>query len=217
MEAMDEDYYEALNDTTSGYSKVKCVTLLKHLQKNYGGLREKDIRAYQDKIKEPWDESKPLESVFNRITRCMTTLAYTTPVCDRAAVLHVVAKMKQTGHFADAIKEWNRKPLNDRSFAESRIFFIAAEEERQETETTGEAGYHAANSAATDTATNRPDEDSPALTNYCHTHGLTRSKFHTSCNCKYPAEGHKKEANILLKATKRKPPSPRKWEAAPTW
>ena len=171
MEAMDKDYCEELNNPTSGYSKVKCVDLLTHLKDNCGGLRDKDITAYMEKIKELWDESKPLEPVFNRIQRCMTALANTTPVCDRLAVLIVVKIMQQTGHFDDAIKEWNRKPLNDRTFHE--IFFIAAEEERQETETTGEAGYHTANSAATDTATKPPDEDSTALTSYCHTHGLT--------------------------------------------
>ena len=86
-EAIKEDYYEELNHTVTGYSEVKCVDLLKHLKDNYGALRDKDITAYNEKIKEPWDESQSLESVFNRIKRCQTALANTTPVCDRAAVL----------------------------------------------------------------------------------------------------------------------------------
>ena len=139
----------------------------------------------------------------------MTALANTTPVYDqRLAVLIVVKIMQQTGHFADAIKEWNRKPLNLKGPSpSSRIFFIAAEEERLETETTGEAGYHAANSAATNTG------NQPARRRLHSAHQLLpHPRPNPIQNSTLAAT-----ANILLKATKRKPPSRTKWEAAPRW
>jgi hypothetical protein len=37
-----------------------------------------------------------------------------------------------------------------------------------------------------------------ALT-YCHTHGISRNLNHGSCNCKYPAKGHKKAATLSNK------------------
>jgi hypothetical protein len=122
MDAVEEHYYESLNDPDTGYSELHCVDFLTHLKTACGRLRDQDIEAYNKTIKEKWDKSLPMESVFNRITGCGTALANTTLVCDRATVLIVVAIMKQAGHFTDVIKEWNRKPLNDRTCANSKPF-----------------------------------------------------------------------------------------------
>jgi hypothetical protein len=117
-------------------------------------MRDKGIRAINETVKEKWDERLPLESVFHRITHCRTIAFATIPVSDRAAVLNVLGIMTQAGHFTDAIKEWNGKPLSDNSHANSETHFPAAEEEHQETTATGQAGHHTTNNAATEATTN---------------------------------------------------------------
>ena len=69
MEALDEDYYERTKQLgNSGYSKVKCVDSPQTPQKELRGIERQGHQSlYMEKIKEPGDESKPLESVFNRI------------------------------------------------------------------------------------------------------------------------------------------------------
>jgi hypothetical protein len=53
---VDEHYYASLNHPETGYSEVDCMDTLTHLRTRYGAMRDKDIIAYNETIKEKWDK-----------------------------------------------------------------------------------------------------------------------------------------------------------------
>jgi hypothetical protein len=217
--AVKDVFLDTLKDDDVGYANVDLRDMIAHLQTQYGQLTQDELQANTERLKDPWEPSPDIETLWKRKRDCQRlATAGQDPITDPTAVRHLLTVLEQTGVFADAVRDWRKRPHAQQTYANFETDFTKANEERVRLLTADGAGYHGANAAtaaataaaataaaaaaAASTATAAPPATQPppfVLSNgvpmfYCWTHGLGKNRAHTSGTCQNKADGHKDEA-----------------------
>jgi len=201
-------YFGPHDDPTHGFSNCTTLQLLDHLDTNYGTKSPDDLQRNDERMANPWDFSQPIETLWRRQELCMQ---YDRSIPANKAVRTTSQVLEQTELFQEDMKAWKRRPIAEQTMANLQSDFNLANTERLRLTTTANAGYHAANRAATEQAPNPPAHPprggrAPAdvaraleqgeLT-YCWTHGASRGHNHTSATCTRPADNHNRAADLF--------------------
>eukprot|EP00979_Chaetoceros_neogracilis_P019061 scaffold11671_cov903-Chaetoceros_neogracile.AAC.1 len=86
------------------------MTIIKHLQTNYGEVSQEDLAENEALMNSPWDHTTPVETLFARIKECQEYAeAGEEPINDRKIIRVTYMHIKRTGIFNDACDVWDDK------------------------------------------------------------------------------------------------------------
>lgn len=128
--------------------------LIEHLYSTYryGNVTPADLIENDERMKSSYDPSQPIEVLFDQIEDAVdlanaanaANAAYTIPQIVEIAYNSVFL----TGLFADACREWRRRPLAYKLWITFKTNFALARQELRELQVTSQsAGFHLANKA----------------------------------------------------------------------
>ena len=147
-------YLSAIKDPRTGYATVTTLQMLHHLWTTYGIIKPEDLDANIIAMSKTWHPTSPIENLFLQIDEGIDfALAGESPIDDSTAVRIIYKIVADTGVFELPCREWRALPRHERTLANFKIRFRAANDDRSAT--TGTAGYHTLSAnAATATSIN---------------------------------------------------------------
>ena len=124
IEAVDDLYLKALRNKYVGFSNQTFLTMIAHLYLHYAKISPTDLSLNDQAMKKPYDPNLPIENLFEQINDAVEFAAagktpYTTPQIESTAYQLVF----NTGVFGLDCKEWRKKALIDKTWANFIIFF----------------------------------------------------------------------------------------------
>ena len=215
VNAVKETYLTALEDDEVGLGPVTSKALLAYIVNEYGAVTLEDLDANREKLNEPWNSEQPIRMLWDRIKECQRiSTAGDETITDRAAMFTALKLLDATGLYTTYTTNWRQTyPIqtawNMNTFHE---YFNHAGKDRKKNLTTKDAGFHGANAATkqsyNDKKTEKPtptvrsetnfvDPDTGRKVYYCWSHGANLNPNHISAKCKFPKEGHQKEATWM--------------------
>ena len=216
-----KDYILALENSDMGFGHVTTLQLLTHLWAKYGIINEADLDANLARLATPWHPPTPIERFFDQIDKAASfAIAGECAIGERMLVNSAYNTILATGVFELACRDWRQLLPANKTLPRFKLHFDAANKDLALT--TGAAGYHSANAAATAAATQiaaleaavaklvaaaatvaAPSQTSASLSTpklpvpgggYCWTHGHSKNLAHSSESCNHPAHGHQTKA-----------------------
>jgi hypothetical protein len=142
--------------------------MLDHIFGTYGNITVADLEINFEHMRRAWDPQQPAESLFKKIQDCADYSEAGGVLIGHPQQINVgYAKIFATGHFMSAYRQWNEKPLAEKTWAQFKAQFSAAH--RQHNQMQGEsaatAGYHSANAAVGQTEDQIAEAKIGALSN----------------------------------------------------
>jgi hypothetical protein len=119
-------------------------------------------------MRRAWDPQQPVETLFKQIQDCADySEAGCVPLGPSQQINVGYAKIFATGHFRRACRRWNEKTAADKTWTHFKSHFAAAHRQHKQMqgETAGNAGYHSANAAMTQTEDQMAEATIGALAN----------------------------------------------------
>jgi hypothetical protein len=206
LQAVPKDYTSELLDARpAGYANLTPREIMDHLMENYGTISPLDLAANRKQLARPWNPSHSIETLISHCDRCRKFAAEgQNPISDMDYVYAMVDAIKMAGVLEKAVTDWQDKPVADQTIAACKLHFKKANKNRLDnlsaaTPSALDANAAIGNNAKADTKTDPAGagkgKPKGQLGNYsyCWTHGICT---HASNVCKFPAEGHQKEALI---------------------
>jgi hypothetical protein len=207
LQAVNNTYIAALEDRLFGYDDVTPRTIMQHLVLTYGTLTIDDLENNRVLLAAAWNPDDPIETLWARLKACQDYATGTTEATtDDTAMRLTLRAIETTGVHASDCASWRKKTPVDRTLANFKMHFSAANDERCRQLTTTTAGYHGAHQAtAQPPPVARPQANSAAEPThiqlppgkkmyYCWSHGLGTNRAHTSAQCQNKKDGHKDTA-----------------------
>lgn len=215
LNAVDPLYTATLKVRTFGYANVSTHALLTHLHTTYGAITDDDLANNRTHMESSWNPDDPIEQLWERVADCLQlAIDGNDPITPAFTIHAVLTIMKKTGIFSDAVRDWRKRPVADRTWIHFKTHFSDANVERLRLLTASQGGFHSANAAIAAAAAltaaanaanaaNAPPPPPNARANvpppghhYCWSHGLGRNPAHTSATCSNPAPNHDVTANF---------------------
>ena len=215
VQAVDDTYFTALEDPEVGLGPITSSQLLAYIVSEYGNVTLEDLDENREKLNEPWNSEQPIRMLWDRVKECQRiSNAGGETITDKAAMFTVLKLLDATGLYNTYTTNWRQTyPIqNAWSMNTFREYFNHADKDRKKNLTTKDAGFHGANAitkapksdnkmessvSTTRTTTNFVDPDTGRKIYYCWSHGASTNPNHVSAKCKYPKEGHQKEATWM--------------------
>jgi hypothetical protein len=138
---VDAQFINSLSDSTTKYLLVDPMTIIKHLQTNYGEVSQEDLAENEALMNSPWDHTTPVETLFARIKECQEYAeAGEEPINDRKIIRVTYMHIKRTGIFNDACDVWDDKETASKTWSAFKTYFITAIKKKHK-HTTGDTGH----------------------------------------------------------------------------
>ena len=130
LDAFDDKYLRGLRNRHTAYAGSTALQLIQHLYTNYGVITQLDLNENETKMKTPYDPAQPIEVLYDQIESAMEFAdsagsAYT----DTQIVTTAYLLIFRTGLYKDACKEWNRRPLAEKTWQNFKTDFTEAHRE----------------------------------------------------------------------------------------
>jgi hypothetical protein len=133
-----------------GFVNISARAILDHLFGAYGNITAVDLENNFEHMRRAWDPQQPVESLFKQIQGCADYSEAGGFLIGHPQKMNFgYAKIFATGHFTSACRQWNEKPLADKTWAQFKAHFSAAHRRHKQMqgESAATAGYPSANSA----------------------------------------------------------------------
>ena len=227
INALDKTTKAALSDPIHGYTRLSERQLLAAMDVAYGTITVQELRQAKHNLEEQFVEGASLRehiAVHKRVGAFAAACQQPMPETEKVSLLR--ASVQSSGLFEAPIQIWEaaNPGINQQRFDQLALVLQQAADTRgatltvgnrqrgeaqslmanlasMVTELTSRLDNLAANAASAHTTpsqvptNNRPRY--PPAKFYCWTHGSNPS--HASCDCRYPAQGHKKAATASNK------------------
>lgn len=199
--ALGVEYISILADPVLGFGNVSPRTILDHVKRKYATMTPQEAEDTRATLTATINIDDPLEATWMKITNVQHAVATTAPITDATAITLTLTAFKETGVYDVDVLEWKRKPEADKTMANFRDHFDAADRERRLNITAGAAGLHGANGAiipapaAIVAAAQHPVNAGRPMA-YCFSHGASVNMSHTSATCHSRVEGHQTAATM---------------------
>jgi hypothetical protein len=205
LQAVPKNYTRTLAAGPTGYANVQPRAIMDHLLTRYGTITNSDLAANTKQLSSP---SNDIEEVFTNCDECRAFADEAeNPISDRDAIIALLAVFKTAGVLEKAVSTWKTKTLAQQTLEAFTTHFMEADRIRREELSEATPAALDANAAVGGPAKDATTETKPDTTNpgkgkpkgqfgnwsYCWTHGICT---HTGHSCKFPGEGHQKEAVI---------------------
>eukprot|EP00804_Cyclotella_cryptica_P011218 CCRYP_007736-RA/>CCRYP_007736-RA protein AED:0.38 eAED:0.38 QI:0/-1/0/1/-1/1/1/0/375 len=149
-EAVDPEWLESIRHTSMGFAHLTPKQMIDHLLLGGAVLDYMDVSELNDKLTEPWDGIENPATKFARddiIERQLIKAGLPNQQPLRLAL--ILARVKSTGEYDNAVREWDNKPAADKTFANFRPFITIEFTKRNKSQDTAKnAGFGIANAAA---------------------------------------------------------------------
>ena len=130
LDAFDDKYLRGLRNRHTAYSAHTALQLIQHLYTNYGVITQLDLNENENRMKAPYDPAQPIEILFDQIETAMEYAdSAGAPYTDTQTVTTAYLLIFRTGLYKDACKEWNRRPLAEKTWQNFKTDFTAAHRE----------------------------------------------------------------------------------------
>ena len=133
--AVDKSYLEELRNQATGLLQLPLSQIIQHLKTNYGRVQSSEYkRQYQDLTEYRYNTDKPIDQLFNKI-QDFNDLAEATGLPQSASQsLHMGTEMiKNCGTLTDSLKDWNRTPVDNKTWNNFKLHFREAQKQYRET------------------------------------------------------------------------------------
>jgi hypothetical protein len=159
LSTVESIYVRALSNRNTGFANVTTLALIQHLLRVHGRITAHDLEENFTRFKKPWDPNAPFETLIEQMDDAVDFAnAGGIPISAPQLINTAYTLLFNTGAFADACREWRRRPAVDHTWDNFKIHFAIAHEDNRlvQQHTTQGGGYHTANNAmdsfVTDTA-----------------------------------------------------------------
>jgi hypothetical protein len=101
-------------------------------------------------MRRTWDPQQPVESLFKKIQDCADySEAGGVLIGHQQQINFGYAKIFATGHFINACRRWNERPLADKTWTQFKAHFSAAHRQHNHMQgkSAATSGYHSSNAA----------------------------------------------------------------------
>lgn len=126
LTAVDEEYLLELRQGVFAYQKVTARQMLDHLRKRGGGLDHVDIMKIRKERDELWNYTENPATYFARVEKNVHLLSLVTPkpiITDMTEqMMAILAAVYESGHFNAAVREWEQKPDNEKTWDNIKVF-----------------------------------------------------------------------------------------------
>lgn len=210
LNAVPHNFVSSLKHELTGFSTVTPRQLVAHLETTYGNVTRSHLDANLVALETPWDPSDSMEDLWTRCAQCEHIAAAGNETISPALKMRLMLKvLTQSGLFSLDIRDWNKRPVAQRTWDDFKTFFGEANRERCANLTAGDY-RHQANVTVTRSAAKSPTFSeitqgtfstsgaSEKPIKFCWTHGcFPYGNGHTSRECTNKKKGHKEDANIF--------------------
>ena len=130
------------------------LQLLHHLTTTYGQLERRELRDNKKKLNNEWQPDTPIKDLWLHV-RKIRHIANKgkKQIKEETAISAVTEVLETSGVFETEIHEWDFNPAADQTYLNLVSHFKASKKERLRKLTSGQAGYHGANSDMMDALT----------------------------------------------------------------
>lgn len=222
LEAVDETWIYDLQTPGRKYTNCTPQQAFCYLKVKYGAVTSEEEDANRAKMREPWDDNKPIGLLWAKIAEtCAFATFCNAPITQTDKVSETIKVLIKCPKYDRAITTWFEKPRATRDWDALVTHFDLFEETYKHITTTRNTSYLSANAAEESPAT-VPDLKLPSNANvamlppvtpprtsreknffmppgcvaiaYCHSCGSGPYLSHTSATCRRPKPGHDKTA-----------------------
>jgi hypothetical protein len=148
-EAIDPEWLKSIRHTSMGFAHLTPKQMIDHLLLGGAVLDNMDVSELNDKLTEPWDGVENPATKFARddiIERQLIKAGLPNQQPLRLAL--ILAHIKSTGEYDNAVREWDNKPAADKTFANLSPFITIEFTKRNKSQDTAKnAGFGIANAA----------------------------------------------------------------------
>jgi hypothetical protein len=135
-------YIKALEHPEIGYTNLTCLQILTHLYTEYGNISLHDMDDNQQRMNADWNPPTPIEDLFSQLDHgVLFALAAGEPIVDRQVARMGYNIVTRTGQFTEACREWRLRLPADQTYALFKTFFLRMNQDRQQSQTSAQAGY----------------------------------------------------------------------------
>ncbi|GAX15904.1 hypothetical protein FisN_2Lu384 [Fistulifera solaris] len=144
LKCVDNRYVRALYEDNVQYGNRSARDLLAHLYDNYGKIEPQDLTANLETLNKPWNAASSFEDLIDQIE---TAVDYANmggdPITATQILNSAYTNVFNTGAFLESLREWDRKPAEDKTWAHFKPFMLAAQRQRRKElhTTTGGQGF----------------------------------------------------------------------------
>jgi hypothetical protein len=118
-------YLDVLNDNMDGFANISARDMLDHIFGTYGNITAVDLEINFEHMCQAWDTQQPVESLFKQIQECADYYEAGGVLIGHPQKINVgYAKIFATGHFMSACRQWNEKPLAEKTWAQFKPNFL---------------------------------------------------------------------------------------------
>jgi hypothetical protein len=143
VETVEEKFIMSLKNKYTRYNSIHPKDLLKYLFDTYGKITPEDLIENEKKLTQDWDGSEAFELVIERVNNC---IEFAKEAGDRFTDIQIMNRVfvivSKTGLYNDDLKEWKKRPENEKTWRNFQVFMLAAQTElRQQQATNKQMGY----------------------------------------------------------------------------
>jgi hypothetical protein len=149
LEAVPNEFLNALEDPVHGFSETTAAEMLAHLTTAYGTVTPEDLEENEAELSTEWNPATPTEVVFDNANKIMVFATSAGEGIPQGKVVRTLLKVfEKSGVLGDAVKDWKKKPAVEQTPANMRIHFRTYNKRRLKDSTTAATqGFGTANAA----------------------------------------------------------------------
>lgn len=135
INAIDAAFLDSIRDPVTYVLQGTIADNIAFLMTTYGTVMPETLADEFEKINSTiYDSTKPIDTIFNSII-ALTELATAAgvPYSDQQQITIAYNILNRSGRFVSDIKDWKRKPANERTWLNLKLHFRRAHEELRET------------------------------------------------------------------------------------
>jgi hypothetical protein len=149
LEAVPNEFLNALEDPIHGFSEVTAAQMLEHLTTSYGAVTPEDLEENENELSTEWNPTTPTETVFDNAAKIMAFATLAGEAIPGSKVVRTLLKVfEKSGVLGDAVKDWKKKTTVNQTLDLMRIHFRTYNKRRLKDSTTAaQQGFGTADAA----------------------------------------------------------------------
>ena len=120
-------YLKYLHNPYTGYNNSTPLQVFQYLFQTYGKIAELELIENEQKMKTPWNQDEPIETVFSQVEECAEFAQHgNAPFTNTKVLNEAYYIMAQAKIFKDTCKEWNKLPATEKIWPNFKTAFFQA-------------------------------------------------------------------------------------------
>lgn len=140
-----EIYYKTLKNRYTGYTSSSTLQILTHLWTEYGEISEDDVHTNDSALKREITGETHFEELVAQVEDHQEAVAVQNPYT-AAQILSIAYNLvKDTGFYDEGCKEWKRRPVDEKTWPNFKLFFSREFKENRQSNAKAKTGGFANN------------------------------------------------------------------------